>query len=123
MGQSVSTSQGINNNEEKRKMAQSVVDDAIAKNPVMVFSKSYCPYCVKAKKALETVLPRDKYVVMELDQRADCAEIQDYLLELTGARSVPRVFVAGKCIGGGDDTAAMARSGALKKMLEDNKIL
>jgi glutaredoxin 3 len=28
------------------------VDKVIAKNAVAVFSKTYCPYCVKAKKVL-----------------------------------------------------------------------
>lgn len=37
--------------------------------------------------------------------------------KMTGARTVPRVFVNGKCIGGGDDTAALAASGRLAKML------
>ena len=88
-----------------------------------VFSKSYCPFCAKAKRALETVLPREKISVMELDSRADCADIQDYLMSITGGRSVLRVFVAGKFIGGGDDTEALARSGKLKEMLEQNDIL
>lgn len=89
----------------------------------MVFSKSYCPFCTKAKRALDNVLPREKYTVMELDTRSDCAAIQDYLLDITGGRSVPRVFVAGKFIGGGDETDAMARSGQLKQLLLDNNIL
>jgi hypothetical protein len=37
-------------------------------------------------------------------QCSDGAAIQEYLGELTGGRSVPRVFVGGKFIGGGDDT-------------------
>jgi glutaredoxin 3 len=45
------------------------------------------------------------------------ADIQDACAELTGARSVPRVWVGGKFIGGGDDTARLAGSGELKQML------
>eukprot|EP00960_Hanusia_phi_P016374 482691-Hanusia_phi.AAC.3 len=37
-----------------------------------------------------------KYEAMELDKRDDGSDIQDYMLSLTGARSVPRVFVGGK---------------------------
>ena len=37
--------------------------------------------------------------------------------EKTGARSVPRVFVDGKFIGGGDDIAAKSNNGSLKKLL------
>lgn len=44
-------------------------------------------------------------------------DIQDALYEVTGARSVPRVFVGGKFIGGGDDTAAKAANGELKQLL------
>ncbi len=47
----------------------------------------------------------------------DGRKVQDALMKLTGGRSVPRVFVDGKFIGGGDDTAAMARDGRLKAML------
>ena len=42
---------------------------------------------------------------------------QAYLSQLTGASTVPRVFVGGTCIGGGDDTAAKARSGELARLL------
>ena len=44
--------------------------------------------------------------------------IQDYMQSITGGRSVPRVFVKGKFYGGGDETAAGARSGDLKKKIE-----
>lgn len=44
-------------------------------------------------------------------------QIQDALLKLTGGRSVPRVFIGGKFVGGGDDTAAMGRDGRLKAAL------
>ena len=71
---------------------------------VVVWSKSYCPFCTKAKKALECFLTKAQYTVVELDERSDGDAIQDALLQLTGGRSVPRVFVGGKFIGGGDDT-------------------
>lgn len=50
-------------------------------------------------------------------QHGDGIDIQDALYEVTGARSVPRVFVGGKFIGGGDDTAAKAASGELAQLL------
>lgn len=60
---------------------------------------------------------------LQLDQRDDGDSLQDYLLELTGGRSVPRVFVDGQFIGGGDDTAALAASGELKKLLASKGII
>ncbi|GBF90226.1 hypothetical protein Rsub_03359 [Raphidocelis subcapitata] len=98
-------------------MASAFVKDTIKANKVVVFSKTYCPYCVKAKRALQQLTTN--FHVVELDQRGDGDAIQDALLDLTGARSVPRVFVAGKFIGGGDDTAAKAASGELKTLLAD----
>merc|ERR1719188_673506 len=40
------------------------------------------------------------------------------MLELTGGRSVPRVFIEGKFIGGADDTIAKKASGELLTLLE-----
>jgi len=76
-------------------MAQSVVTKALQENLVMVFSKSYCPHCLRAKRVLDAELGQSKYAVMELENRSDCAAIQDYLRQLTGARTVPRVFLQG----------------------------
>ncbi|DBA90321.1 TPA: hypothetical protein ACH3X1_003607 [Trebouxia sp. C0004] len=99
-------------------MAQSVVTKAVHDNLVMVFSKSYCPHCLRAKRVLDAELGQSKYVVMELENRPDCAAIQDYLRHLTGARTVPRVFLQGKCIGGGAETAQLQNSGKLKQLLK-----
>uniref|UniRef100_A0A1I7VN93 Glutaredoxin domain-containing protein n=1 Tax=Loa loa TaxID=7209 RepID=A0A1I7VN93_LOALO len=88
--------------------------------PVVVFSKTYCPYCKNAKRALSTFrMSDDLYKIIELDEREDCDKIQDVLLQLTGARSVPRVFIGGKCIGGCDDTIAAQRDGRLEKLLKE----
>lgn len=93
------------------------------KNQVVIFSKSYCPYCVKGKRAMAQFVdvPSADCYVWELDQATsadECAAIQDALLDVTGGRSVPRVFVGGQFIGGGDDTAAKASSGELLRLLK-----
>ncbi|KAL6753563.1 thioredoxin-like protein [Haematococcus lacustris] len=97
--------------------ATSMIRSTISAHKVVVFSKTYCPYCIKAKKALSTYLKPQQYEVVELDGRPDMDAIQDALKELTGGRSVPRVFVGGEFIGGGDDTAAKASNGELEKLL------
>lgn len=92
------------------------------KKQVVVFSKTYCPYCVKGKKALSQFVdvPSADVFLWELDQASatECGAVQDALAEVTGGRSVPRVFVGGKFIGGGDDTAAKAASGELLQLLK-----
>lgn len=59
----------------------------VSGNKVVVFSKTYCPYCKKAKEALSNVGLKD-YLLIELDEREDGDEIQDALKGITGARSV-----------------------------------
>ena len=47
-------------------------------------------------QALNAELGRGRYKVIELETRQDGSAIQQYLAELTGARTVPRVFIGGK---------------------------
>jgi glutaredoxin 3 len=42
--------------------------------------------------------------------------VTDIMLAMTGGRSVPRVFINGEFIGGGDDTVSKAASGELVKL-------
>lgn len=39
-------------------------------------------------------------------------------MDITGGRSVPRVFIGGQFIGGGDDTARKASNGELEQLLK-----
>jgi glutaredoxin 3 len=82
---------------------------------VVVFSKSYCPFC-KATKGLMEDLKID-YVAIELDEITNGAAIQNALLDMTGQRTVPNVYVKGMHVGGNDDTQAAAKSGKLQEML------
>jgi len=79
---------------------QSTLDNA-GPNGVVVFSKTFCPYCARAKDDLSGagIVP----VVVELDQRQDGQEIQKALIERTGQKTVPSVWVCGRHIGGSDD--------------------
>ena len=100
------------------------IEKLIHQHLVMVFSKSYCPYSQKAKTILSKYQLGQNYHVMELDQLpAKADEYQDELGKRTGARTVPRVFIAGKCIGGGDDTSALDKRGDLERLLRDAKAI
>ncbi|WP_395241617.1 glutaredoxin [Salmonella sp. s51933] len=89
----------------------------IKSNNVVVFSKSYCPFCKMAKKALADAGLKD-YLLFELDNRDDGDEIMDILLKITGARTVPRVFIGGECIGGGSEIRDLQSSGQLVPKLK-----
>lgn len=82
---------------------------------VVVFSKTFCPFCRKTKNLL-----LDKGIdakVIELDKVDNGDAIQDALLELSGQRTVPNVFIKGNHLGGNDDTQKAAREGKLEEML------
>ena len=109
------------------------IQQLIKENKVMVFSKTYCksvkrvgsppwssslgPYCVKAKKVLGKYKLKD-YRVLELDEIDNGDAYQKVLGEITDARTVPRVFIDGECIGGGDDTERLDRKGQLEEQLK-----
>lgn len=83
---------------------------------VVVFSKSYCPYCAATKEGLGGL--GVDFKVHELDKMGDDGPaLQGALLQMTGQRTVPNVFVKGQHIGGNDDTQAAIKSGKLQEML------
>ncbi|GAV72189.1 Glutaredoxin domain-containing protein [Cephalotus follicularis] len=95
--------------------ASAFVQNAIYSNKIVIFSKSYCPYCLRAKHIFSEL--HVKPFVVELDLRDDGGQIHYVLLDLVGRNTVPQVFVNGKHIGGSDDLSAAAESGQLKKLL------
>ncbi|ORY45864.1 glutaredoxin-1 [Rhizoclosmatium globosum] len=93
--------------------AKTIAEDAIAANKVMVFSKSYCPYCTSAKKILNKHgIP---FQVIELDIVQDGAAIQDYLHQKTGQKTVPNIFVKQKHLGGDEHLEELEAKGTLKQ--------
>eukprot|EP00850_Spirogloea_muscicola_P024362 SM000695S20752 [mRNA] locus=s695:1003:2115:- [translate_table: standard] len=82
-----------------------LIEQKNAANPVIVYSKTWCPYCGMVK-GLFKQLGLDVKAV-ELDELVEEQELQDALQELTGQGTVPNVFIGGKHIGGCDDTMAL----------------
>jgi glutaredoxin 3 len=84
---------------------QQLVDTAVKSSKVVVFSKSFCPYCIKAKNLLKS--KNVTFELFELDQRDDGsvqlttgAEIQQYLAKISGQTTVPNIFIQSKHVGG-----------------------
>jgi len=137
---------------------KSFVDQAISGSKVTAFSKTYCPYCHKAKAAIDSFkvgipLPSTLLVYAmsfcvsaeagcpelggdrqagrhgadpRLSQAADWCSVGPSSILITCIfckmvcfGSVPRVFVQGKFIGGGDDCVAAKKNGSLEKMLSE----
>jgi len=100
--------------------AKETVESAVSGNKVVIFSKSYCPYCKKAKATLAEQLG-DAYKtdvkVYELDEVEGGSDLQAYLLEKTGQRTVPNIFVNKEHVGGSDDLQKAKSNGQLAKLL------
>ncbi|KAK9673712.1 hypothetical protein RND81_12G185300 [Saponaria officinalis] len=89
----------------------------VSSNAVVVFSKSYCPYCVEVKNLLSELGVAFKAI--ELDTESDGSEVQAALAEWTKQRTVPNVFIGGKHIGGCDATKNLHNQGRLVPLLTE----
>lgn len=95
------------------------VTEAIANNKVVIFSKSYCPFCRDTKQLFDSLGELDGAVVYELDEMGpEGGAIQQALAEMSGQRTVPNTFVHGQHVGGNDKVQALARTGELQKLLQ-----
>ncbi|KAI0685070.1 glutaredoxin [Cytidiella melzeri] len=90
---------------------------AIAGSTITIFSKSWCPYCTRAKNLLKSEFPETKTDIIELDARDDGNEIQDYLLTKTGQRSVPNIFINHQHVGGCDKVVELNSQGKLAALV------
>jgi glutaredoxin 3 len=81
--------------------------------PVKMFTTLVCPYCVRAKALLK------QRGVAEIEEiRIDLDPVQrDHMVDLTGRRTVPQIFIGDTHVGGCDDLIALDRSGGLTPML------
>jgi glutaredoxin 3 len=79
---------------------------------VKVYTKSHCPYCVRAKALLD----RKGVAYQEIDTEGDDA-VRTWLVEATGQRTVPQIFVDGRSLGGFTDIDALDRQGKLDPIL------
>ena len=96
--------------------ASDFVTTAIADHKVVVFSKSYCPYCTKTKELLAQ-LNVDATIYELNDMGSEGADIQEELLQRTGQRTVPSTFIGGQHVGGNDSLQSAHRSGELQTWL------
>uniref|UniRef100_A0A665WNN5 thioredoxin-disulfide reductase (NADPH) n=1 Tax=Echeneis naucrates TaxID=173247 RepID=A0A665WNN5_ECHNA len=97
------------------------IQQLIDSNQVMVFSKSYCPYCVKVKDLFTEL--KVECNVLELDLLEDGTNYQEMLLEMTGQKTVPNVFINKTHLGGCDKTMQVRNKyGSLQQLLSgDNE--
>jgi glutaredoxin 3 len=91
------------------------VPAAVAASKIIVFSKSTCPYCKRAKTLLRDL--GESPVVWELNEMPQGPLIQSELLAMTGQRTVPNIFIGGDHVGGSDDLMDLYNSGRLSELI------
>jgi glutaredoxin 3 len=79
---------------------------------VKVYTTQTCPYCYRAK----ALLKKRDVPYEEIDVSRD-EEKRRWLVEASGMRTVPQIFIDGKSIGGSDELHALDKSGELDKLL------
>jgi glutaredoxin 3 len=80
---------------------------------VRIYTTQTCPYCVRAKRLLE----RKKVAYEEIDLSMD-DEARLQLMEKTGMRTVPQIFIGDRLVGGSDDLHALEARGELDPLLQ-----
>ncbi|XP_076991205.1 glutaredoxin-1-like [Tamandua tetradactyla] len=91
-------------------MAQRYVNSKIHPGKVVVFIKPTCPYCRQTQEILSQLLFKEGLLeFVDITATSDTNAIQDYLQQLTGARTVPRVFIGKDCIDGCTDLINMQK--------------
>ena len=79
---------------------------------VRVYSIQGCPYCVKAKALL-----RQRGIQFQEIDVTSRPEMRQWLVQQTGRKTVPQIFINDKCIGGASDLEALDSAGMLMRML------
>ena len=124
--------------DEAKVEAKRFVQSSLAKSDYcVVFSKTSCPRCADAVSLLKTITPSETNItVIQLDTEfphedsnaiavsaqhcTSMAAVQDELWDLTGCRTVPRIFHRTSCWGGYDDILELHSSGKLRSLFSSS---
>ena len=81
--------------------------------PVKMYTTAVCPYCVRAKQILKSKGVAD---IEEIRVDADPA-VREHMMQITGRRTVPQIFIGDTHVGGCDDLMALEARGGLDALL------
>ena len=81
---------------------------------VLMYSTAVCPYCVMAERLLKS-----KGVDSIEKVRVDLSpEQREKMMQKTGRRTVPQIYIGDIHVGGFDDLSALDRAGKLEPLLQ-----
>jgi glutaredoxin 3 len=81
--------------------------------PVKIYTTETCPYCMRAKRLLD----KKNVPYEEIDVSWD-DEKRMQLMQQTGRRTVPQIFIGDQHVGGSDELYALEQRGELDRMLQ-----
>ncbi len=79
---------------------------------VVMYTTQQCPYCVRAKALL-----RHKGVAFEEIDVSEDLELRAKMIEASGRRTVPQIFINDRAIGGFEELRALDQEGELDRLL------
>lgn len=80
-----------------------------------MYTSAYCPYCTNAERLLHSKGVTD----IEKIQIDTAPELKNYMMEKTGRRTVPQIYIGERHIGGFDDLRALDLAGGLDPLLSE----
>ena len=80
---------------------------------VKMYTTAVCPYCTRAKQVLKA---RGVEQIEEIRIDTDPAA-RSHMMEITGRRTVPQIFIGDTHVGGCDDLMALDARGGLTPLL------
>ena len=80
---------------------------------VKMYTTAVCPYCTRAKQVLKA---RGVEQIEEIRIDTDPA-VRTHMMEITGRRTVPQIFIGDTHVGGCDDLMALDARGGLVPLL------
>lgn len=81
---------------------------------VKMYTTAVCPYCTRAKQLLKS---RGVEQIEEIRIDSDSAARQ-HMMDITGRRTVPQIFIGDTHVGGHDDLVALDGRGGLMPLLQ-----
>ena len=79
---------------------------------VVMYHTAQCPYCVRAERLLEAKGVEIEKIRVDLDP-----EQKTIMMQKTGRRTVPQIYVGDTHVGGFDDLYALEQAGRLDPLL------
>jgi glutaredoxin 3 len=81
---------------------------------VKMYTTAVCPYCARAKQILKS---KGVEQIEEIRIDTDAAQ-RDHMMQTTGRRTVPQIFIGETHVGGCDDLMALDAKGGLVPLLQ-----